>query len=273
MKVYNLSFLLLICFFVSCSSNNVTQDDSLKKYFDSANVRGCFGIFDNISGQFTIYNISEFKDSARVPGNSFDLVNALIGIQTGKIGAKELPAYWDSNKSFTNSWDSAAKYLANPTSLPDQQVHHDWTEELATRIGKATMQHWLDSLGYGQRYGKFKIGDNLNRFWTDNSLRITADEQMGLVKNLYFDKLPFYKTTQGALKPLLIKEDNSNYKLAYKSAIATDPGKQAIGWTFGWVEENRHPYFFVLETVGGSGDQIPLLKKVLTHMGFFQGKK
>src|SRR5687767_13659540 len=51
----------------ACSPNNVTVDNSLKKYFDQNKVTGCFGLFDNGQGSFTIYNVPRFRDSAYLP--------------------------------------------------------------------------------------------------------------------------------------------------------------------------------------------------------------
>ena len=75
-----------ICFILSgCSTNNVKEDESLKTYFDSAGVKGCFGLFNNGENNFIIYNLSRYRDSAYTPASTFKIVNSLIGIQTGVI--------------------------------------------------------------------------------------------------------------------------------------------------------------------------------------------
>ncbi len=61
-------------------------------------------------------------------------------------------------------------------------------QEVARRIGKDTMQFWLDSLSYGTK----KITTAIDTFWLDNSLKITPDEELGLVKRLYFNQLAFF---------------------------------------------------------------------------------
>src|SRR5580693_6766046 len=71
--------------FLACSPNNTREDNSLKKYFDSAGVTGCFALFDNALGNFTIYNLKRYRDSAYLPASTFKIVNSLIGLQTGKI--------------------------------------------------------------------------------------------------------------------------------------------------------------------------------------------
>ena len=134
-------------------------------------------------------------------------------------------------------------------------------------------------MGYGQRYAKFKITNNIDTFWLDNTLKVTADEELGVVKKLYFEQLPFFKSTQQVVRGLMLQEDNANYKLSYKTGWAHTSNGNAIGWMAGWIEENRHPYFFVLQLISTNPAydmkpaRIDILKKILTPMGFFQGRK
>src|SRR5438067_13730437 len=88
-----------ICFFsfafISCTPNNVTEDRNLKKYFDEQRADGCFGLYDNGQGSFTIYNLQRFKDSAYLPASTFDIVNSLVGIQTGRVNDSTTVIAWD----------------------------------------------------------------------------------------------------------------------------------------------------------------------------------
>ncbi len=76
----------------------------------------------------------------------------------------------------------------------------------------------------------------------------------------------------------MLREQNSNYKLYYKTGWGFPGNGSEIGWVVGWIEENKHPYFFVLNIESTVPDRvakvrIKLLKDILTHMGFFNGKK
>ena len=266
--------------FAACSSNNVTEDKSLKKYFDSAHATGCFGLFDNSKGEFTIYNLAAFKDSAYLPASTFKIVNALIGVETGRISNENMLIKWDGITRFFPSGDTAAAWNKDLTMKEAFKVSAiPYFQEVARRIGKDTMQKYLDTLGYGQRYGKFSITNNIDTFWLDNSLKITADEELGLVKKLYFDQLPFFKSTQKMVRDVMLQEENANYKLSYKTGWGFNRNGHAIGWITGWIEENRHPYFFVLQLVSDNHnyDMKPartgVLKSILHQMGFFEGKK
>ncbi|HLK28847.1 MAG TPA: class D beta-lactamase [Puia sp.] len=267
----NLLFLFLVpCVFFACSPNNVTEDNSLKKYFDSANVTGSFGMFDNGRGHFTIYNLKRFRDSSYTPASTFKIVNSLIGIQTGVIKDEEMVIKWDSVKRGNPDWnkDLTMEEAFKVSAVP-------YYQEVARRIGKDTMKKWIDSLGYGNK----NISGPIDSFWLNNHLKITADEQLGLVKKLYFNQLPFYDRTQEIVHKVMLREDNANYKLSYKTGWGNNENGNELGWIVGWIEENKHPYFFVLNiesadhAIDMKNVRLDILKKILSQMGFFQGKK
>jgi beta-lactamase class D len=96
---------------------------------------------------------------------------------------------------------------------------------------------------------------------------------------LYFNQLPFQKRSQEIVKRLLIKESNASYQLAYHSSRTLLAGGGEMDWLVGWVEENKHPYFFVVNTSRAAGTPaataapIDLLKKMLLQQGFLMGKR
>ena len=267
-------FFVVLIFFTGCSPNNVTEENSLKKYFDENNVEGCFGMFDNGHGSFTVYNIRRFSDSAYLPASTFKIVNSLVGIEIGRVKDDSTVIRWNGKPSGRIECDKdLSMYNAFRISCPP------WYQELARQIGRDTMQHWLDTLGYARRYGRFVIKDNLDTFWLDNSAKITADEQLGLVKKLYFNQLPFQKRTHGIVRKMMLMEDNANYSLSYKTGWGTTDKGHALGWITGWIEENKHPYFFVLQIENPDRNfdiataRLKILKDIFKHLGFMEGKK
>jgi beta-lactamase class D len=266
--------ILLSSLLAACSPNNIVEDNNLEKYFRENGVTGCFGLFDNGKGQFTIYNTTRFSDSAYLPASTFKIVNSLIGIETRQINDTSTVITWDSIvRSRTECNRDMSMNDAFRISCPP------WYQQLARRIGKDTMQHWLDTLGYAARFNRFVIGNNLDTFWLDNSAKVTADEQMGLVKRLYFDQLPFTQRTQRLVRSMMLWENNANYQLSYKTGWGTNEKGHSLAWIIGWVEENKHPYFFVLQiehpdrSVNIAPIRIKMLKDILQKLGFFEGKK
>lgn len=274
----SISVLFAISFIVaSCSPNNVTVDNSLEKFFKENNVRGSFGLYDNGKGDFTVYNLSRFKDSTYLPASTFKIVNSLIGLETGRIVDEKMVIKWDGIVRTFPGGDTATAWNRDLTMEEAFKVSaFPYYQEVARRIGKDTMQHWLDTLGYASRYTKAKI-KTIDMFWLDNSVKVTADEQLGLVKKLYFDQLPFQKRSMRIVKDAMEQEKNSNYMLAYKTGWGFTENGNALGWIIGWIVENQHPYFFALNVEGSADlDMIPIrmniLKSILKKRGFLEGK-
>ena len=267
--------LLGIALWISaCSPNNIETDNSLEKYFTENQLSGTFGMFNNGSGQFTIYNVVRFRDSLYQPASTFKIVNALIGLETGRVRDDSAVIAWDGQTRAVESWnqDLTMKDAFRYSAVP-------WYQELARRIGRDTMQHWLDTLGYGSKLTPYKIGDNIDTFWLDNTLKITADEQLGLVKRLYFNQLPFQNRSQRVVREMMLQEQNSNYSLSYKTGWGTTDKGHTLGWIIGWIEENKHPYFFVLQVESPDPNydlstvRLKILKDILRQYGFMEGKK
>jgi beta-lactamase class D len=276
------AFFVLPFLFAACSQNNVTEDSSLGKYFDSAGVKGSFGLFDNGQGHFTIYNLPRFRDSAYQPAATFDILQSLIALQTGVI--KD-----DSSIVLSGTGYPPLAPKLNPQPLTLREAFN-WPNdsgfvEVARRIGKDTLKKWIDSLSYGTKY---IAGES---FWYDNHLKITADEQLGLIKKLYFNQLPFFQRTQKMVVDMMPSEGNANYRLYYKTGLGLKEDGHEIGWVLGWIEENKHPYFFVvsLESTGQPGNPstspsagtaanlpktgLAITRSILGKMGFFNGTK
>lgn len=258
----------------ACLSDNVKNESSLKKYFDENKIDGCFGLFDNGQGDFTVYNLPRFSDSAFTPASTFKIVNSLVALETGVISDTSTIIKWDSTETGRAECEKDMTMAeAFRFSCPR------WYQELARRIGENRMQKFLDTLGYGARYGRSKINNDLDAFWLNNNVEITADEELGLVKKLYFSQLPFQKRSQQLVKGMMITDINAKYTLAYKTGWGTLSNGNQLGWVVGWVEENNHPYFFVLQVESPNKNinmrevRMNVLKGILGQLGFLQGKK
>ncbi|MEO6489613.1 MAG: class D beta-lactamase [Ferruginibacter sp.] len=261
-------FLLLTCF-NSCSVNKAKLDDSVKKYFDAKNVEGCFTMLNNTDGGITVYNME--LDTARyAPASTFKIVNALIGLQTGVVTDEHMIIKWDGIKRSNPEWN---KNLDMSEAFKVSSV--PYFQEVARRIGPDTMKRWIDSISYGNK----NINGPIDSFWLNNQLKISPDEQLGLLKKLFFDQLPFRKSVQQTLRNIMVQEDNNLYKLSYKTGWGFDEEKNNIGWVVGWIEENNHVYFFVTflrsadPKIDMNSARIDITKDILKHYGFLEGKK
>lgn len=252
----------------SCSVNKAKIDDDLQKYFEAKKVEGSFTMLNNSDGAITVYNM-ELDTMRFTPASTFKIVNSLIGLQTGIITDENMVIKWDGVKRTNAAWN---KDLTMNDAFKVSAV--PYYQEVARRIGEDTMRQWIDSLSYGNK----NISGPIDSFWLNNQLKISPDEQLGLLKKLYFDQLPFRKSVHQQVKNAMLQEDNTLYKLSYKTGWGFDEQHNNIGWVVGWIEENRHVYFFV--TLVRSADpkidmksvRMDITTDILKHYGFLEGK-
>jgi beta-lactamase class D len=275
MKFKLVSIYVFVSFLYSCSPNNVEEENSLGKYFIENKVTGCFGLYNNATNKFTFYNKKRFTDSSFLPASTFKIINSLIGLQTGVISSDSMIIKWDGVKRKVEEWNKdLSMYEAFRVSAVP------YYQEVARRIGKDRMEYWMDTVNYGAgpKDTAFRIHSAIDTFWLDNTLKITPDEQLGLVKLLYFHQLPFFKSYQETVKKAMLFENKTMYRLAYKTGWGRKENGNHLAWAVGWVEENNHPYFFVLnfESPEANADipaiRMKILKDILKQLGFFEGK-
>ena len=238
MKIRSL-LLLIVVSLLSCNQNNVKTDASIEAVFSKYNVKGSFALLENGTGDFIIQDLNFYKDSAQSPLQTFFIIPQLMGYNNG-------------------------------VTTHDQSIELDSIEQniqIANLIGATAIKRVLDSLHYGNKLDTI----SLEHSWKDGSIRITMDEQLGFIKRLYFNKLPFEKKSQEWMRKQIQKESNSNYTLSYINGILENKA-----WMLGYIEENKHPYFFVLYFNAQSAsisinNSTTLLKELLEKQGFFKG--
>ena len=77
----------------------------------------------------------------------------------------------------------------------------------------------------------------------------------------------------------MLMEDNTNYRLSYKTGDALDANNIHVGLVVGWIEENRHVYFFCTLVKAKSANEniedakMSITRDILKDLGFFEGKK
>jgi beta-lactamase class D len=195
---------------------------------------GSFMLHNTSLNTFEIYDLGGTQQR-HVPGATFDVMNALTGIETGVIT--------DTTMVLSDSLGRPVKGVDPKMTLGEafRTENLPYFQEIARRIGRVKMKFWIDSL----KYGNMSMGPRIDSFWLDNSLKVSADEQMGLLEGLYTGKLAFQARTQKLVKALMVRKRAMHYTLCYQTGTARN-GKGQTGWVVGWIQEAGHPHFFAL---------------------------
>lgn len=266
-----LATLATLLFFASCSDIRIKEHKEWKQYFDAYGVDGCFEVYDNNKEMAHYYN-KERNAKRFSPASTFKIFNALVALETAIAPDEQYLIKWDGVKRWNEDWNQdltmaqAFTYSAVP-----------YYQELARRIGATTMQHYLDTV----KYGNMRIGNTLDAFWLNDTLQISADEQVGLMKRLYHGELPFSQRSQRIVRGMMQQKQGNDYNLYYKTGWSQIADTNTL-WVVGFVEKfNRlkhletkqeqaipHPYFFALNftSTDTTKDLIQVRKDLLQQL-------
>jgi beta-lactamase class D len=277
MNRYFLGLIIIVA--LGCNRGNISIEQNLEKYFTKHGVTGSFGLFDNGHGRFHIYNFNTYKDSFYLPASLYKMYNACVAIELGIVNNDSTLIKWDGIKRENEAWN---KDLTIKEAFAVSAVPH--FQQIARNIGPAKMIRFLDSLQMGNyielKKDTAKFNAELDQFWLNNSFKVNADGVLGFVKKLYFSQLRgIQPRTTKIVKSMMLRDSAATYKLSYKTGWGYDNAERSIGWVAGWVEENLHPYFFVLQITDPTGKKDiaaireDILISILREKGYLLGKK
>ncbi len=232
-RLLQLCLAVVVLFMAGCGGRKprFIEKPELDKYFPEA--KGAFVLFDQNRNEYIRYNPS--RCAARVlPASTFKIMNSLIGLETGVIPDENYVIPWDGTSYSIASWNQDHTLK---TAIRNSVVWY--YQELARRVGKDRMQHYIDAVGYGNR----DIFGSIDTFWLDGGLRISADEQVEFLRRLYSGELPFSQKTMETVKSILVLEESGEYRFSGKTGSAQRIMPHT-GWFVGVLETKGNVYYF-----------------------------
>lgn len=227
------SFLLILLSalaITSCRESRIHEEKDWGKRFEAQGIKNaCFILRDNNHEAVHYYNKDRSLERMS-PASTFKIFNSLVALETAIAPDEQLTIKWDSVVRPMAEWnkDLTMREAFKVSALP-------YYQELARRVGPEYLQHYLDTAQYGNR----RMGGPVDQFWINDTLQISADEQVGFVKRLYFNELPFSERSQRIVKSMMLREETPEYKLYYKTGWAQLPKKDVL-WVVGFVERIEH---------------------------------
>ena len=228
--------------------------------FDEAGLEGTFVVLDTQAD----VHIGHDETRARtrfIPASTFKIPNSLIGLASGAVAsADEVLPYGGQPQPFPQ-WE---KDMSLREAIPISNV--PIYQELARRIGLSRMQDAVTRLEYGNE----DIGTQVDQFWLQGPLKISAVEQTQFLYRLTQAALPVPPTVQATVREMVLLEQGEDWALYGKTgwAMGQDP---EVAWWVGWVTRGDAVYPFALNiTVRDASDgekRIPAGKAALRALG------
>lgn len=237
---------LLLTIFLLLNSFVFAKDLELENIFKNNQIDGTIVIESLNTKKIYIYNDKRAKNLYS-PASTFKIPNTLIALNEG-IVTKDSVIVWDKKIREYESWNKDQTLL---TAFKSSCV---WCyQEFASKIGVEKYKKYLKELNYGNK----KIGDDVTRFWLDESLEIKTFEQIKFLKRFYTNNLPFKIEDINLLKEIMIDEKNENYIIRAKTGW-----EWKYGWYVGYVETKDDVWFFSTNIDTKSKDDLPKRKAI-----------
>lgn len=237
---------LLITILLIFNSFLFAKDTELEKIFKNKQVDGAIVIESLNTKKIFIYN-DKRAEKLYSPASTFKIPNTLIALNEGVV-TKDSVIVWDKKIREFDSWNK------DQTLESAFKTSCVWCyQEFASKIEIEKYKKYLKELNYGNK----KIGDDVTRFWLDESLKITVFEQLSFLKRLYKNELPFKLEDINTLKEIMIDEKNEDYIIRAKTGWE---GK--YGWYVGYVETKDDVWFFAMNIDTKTKDDLPKRKDI-----------
>jgi len=224
------------------------QADAVAKIFQDEGVVGALVVASANEDRKFVYN-KERANKRLSPASTFKIINTLIALKAGLVSSKEAPFKWDGKVRSIAAWNQ------DLTLESAFKISCVWCyQELARRIGLSDYRAELSRLGYGNA----QVGEQVDRFWLNGDLRISAQEQIDLLSKIQDYSIAFRREHVDVLRDIMVDEHTESHVLYAKSGM-TGPQLQ-VGWYVGFVEKADQTFIFAMNMKIDDVAQAPLRK-------------
>ena len=239
---------------------HVEERPDLATHFKEAGVRGTWVVLDSATAKLTVVDRRR-ADKRYSPASTFKIPNSLIALETGAVKDIDEILPYGGGTYKRKEWERDMN-LRDAIRVSHLPIYRG----VARRIGLARMNEWIAKLHYGNE----TLGTEVDQFWVNNKLQISAAEQVRFLMRLAQRGLPMSMRTQDMVHEITLLEKAPTHALHGKTGCYETPGF-SLGWWVGWVAQaNGSVQSFALNIdMHGEADvakRIPLGRKLLARM-------
>lgn len=228
----------------SPATSHTENTDTASKNLDSLfqGYDGCFVLYDLTSDSWQIYN--EAMASERVsPDSTYKIYSALCALEHEVITPTSNTLEWNGQEYSFSEWNQ------NQTLSSALQNSVNWYfQELDESVGLKTLEAFYENIGYGNQ----NLSGGVSDFWMESSLKISAIEQVELLKKLYNNEFDFKQQNMDAVKDAMLLSSSTKGTLYGKTGTGVVNGEMVNGWFVGYVESAENTWFFATNIRGNS---------------------
>lgn len=202
-------FFPILILLLTMSTTAFAEDADIARLFNEKHIRGTM-IISSLDGT-TSYSHNDTRAATRMlPASTFKIPNTLIALEEGAIADEKQVLKWDGKTRDIASWN---KDQTLESAFKSSCVW--FYQELARNVGKERYTTWLTKLNYGNA----QAGSEVDTFWLNGDLRISAVEQMAFLKLLYRREFPVKEASYELLRKIMVIEQTPAYTLRAKTGM------------------------------------------------------
>ncbi|MDE7271478.1 MAG: BlaR1 family beta-lactam sensor/signal transducer [Lachnospiraceae bacterium] len=216
------------------------QTEDLSGFF--ADYEGCFVLYDTNADIWDIYN--EPLATKRFPPNStYKIYSALFALENQLIRPTASTLKWNGQSYSYPAWNQ------DQTLASAMRNSVNWYfQELDQRADWNALKTFYHTIGYGNQ----DLSGGAAEFWMESSLKISAVEQVELLKKLYANAFCFDSANIQAVKDSLRLSASGQAVLSGKTGTGIINGESINGWFIGYVESDDNTWFFATNIQGAN---------------------
>lgn len=222
---------------------------------------GCAVIYDFNKDSYTVFNPSRM--TVRVtPCSTYKIYCALNALEHDVISPEDSLRSWDGTVYDYDTWnrdqDLSSAMHGSVNWYFQQLDEQEETDELIAFCEEI-------------EYGNCEVTDANSAYWFGSGLKVSALEQIELLRKLYNNSFGFDPDNIEAVKEAMLLSDYSGYRLYGKTGTGESGNVNVLGWFVGYIETADNIYFFavnVQDNNGADGQRaIELTYDIFTSIG------
>ena len=231
----------------------MSDADTIAAVFEQQNVVGTL-VIESVRGDRTYVHNPERASEQFSPASTFKIPNTLIGLRMGVVRSKSSEFTWDGTDRGLPQWNR------DQTLETAFKVSCVWCyQEIARKVGAGRYRPALRDLNYGNR----EIGADVEQFWLNGDLKISAWEQIEFLRSFVLEETGHTSEQVDLVKEIMRVEHTDTYALYGKTGWTG----QALhtGWFVGFVTVADRTWLFAMNMEMDSASQAPLRQTVVVE--------
>lgn len=172
------------------------------------------------------------------PASTSKIPHTLIALDQG-LATPDTVFPWDGVARASLRWNRD-QTLASAFRFSAVWVY----QTLARRAGAEVVADGLAQFDYGN--ADIGSADQLTTYWLDDTLKISAEEQVTFLSKLASGALPLSAQTYAAARDIMVSDEGGAWVMRSKTGWRHSPDAMDVGWFVGWLDCAGEVYVFAL---------------------------